>query len=285
MSQPAQTSQSTLQACESLIREHRATEVKLDSLEALLNGVDVNVTLPPDTAAAIQEILAILHAELNTHFACEEQALFPAAEKYHPMVLMEVEHEQLLELRTQMEDLFAQAVQAVEAVAPLRETGLQFIEELRNHIVREDAGIFPTCERSLNDLEKAEVIAGMDRIRAAAQVTPTPTIQREPRHFKTFQFQDGANYDRAVMVSQLGEEGPMKIKQMTIQAGESLPDHWSPKAVMVYCVSGSGVFKANHQEQPLMPGTGILITPQLNHAIEARTTCQLLLVMADSFDH
>ncbi len=42
---------------------------------------------------SIREALTRIGFEMDVHFACEEQALFPAVTPYHPMILMEAEHE------------------------------------------------------------------------------------------------------------------------------------------------------------------------------------------------
>ena len=96
------TTASQLQVCESLIREHRQMETMLSQLEQSLSGLSHQGA---DPVNAMRAVMAQVVPEMNTHFACEEQVLFPAVSPYHPMVLMEVEHEELMALRQQLLDL------------------------------------------------------------------------------------------------------------------------------------------------------------------------------------
>lgn len=162
-----------LEVCESLIREHRAMEVLLEQLEYGLQNIACD---SPASKKAVLTTMLRIEPEMNTHFACEEQALFPGVSPYHPMGLMEVEHVELLALRDSLLALLRQQELSAADVSRVQEIGNQFISEMLDHIGREDAGIFPTCEQALSDDEKQVIIAEMDRIREEATASSSSAL-------------------------------------------------------------------------------------------------------------
>lgn len=270
------TTASQLQACESLIREHRQMETMLSQLEQGLSGLSNQGADPVDAVRAVMDQIV---PEMNTHFACEEQVLFPAVSPYHPMVLMEVEHEELMALRQQLLDLLGKKAISTEDASQLQTMGTRFISEMLDHIGREDGGVFPTCERALSDDEKQSVIAGMAELRAKAEQKPTPAIVRPERSFETQQIDLSTPAQRAVFSERLVDADGMEIKHLVIQAGKNIPEHWAPKQGTLICLQGQGVFQADNREVQLLPGTTILMSPQLRHAVQADTDCHLLLIL------
>jgi len=264
--------ESKLVACESLMQEHREMENMLSRLEQVLSSPD----LPSlNTLEATKAVMRQIEPAMNTHFACEEQVLFPAVSPYHPMVLMEAEHEELIKLR----DTLLNLLQTPEERTCLKETGDHFISDMRDHIAREDAGIFPTCERALSDSEKEEVIEGMERIRKESEAQPTPTISRPERSFKVLPVDLDSPLQRTVFSERLSDAPGLEIKHLVIQAGHSLPEHWSPKHGTLICLKGKGTFIANGREAELKPGVTIMMSPQLLHGIQAQSDCHLLLLL------
>jgi hemerythrin-like domain-containing protein/quercetin dioxygenase-like cupin family protein len=277
MSYPETTHQTgyKTEVCESLIREHRQMEKLLEELGSTLEHLQPD---SPESLQAVQQVMTRITPEMNTHFACEEQALFPAVSPYHPMVLMEAEHEELIALRNALATLLHQCAGSAEHGLQARGTGNRFISEMLDHIGREDSGIFPTCERSLSEAEKQTVIAGMKQIRAQAQQTPTPEISRPPHTFEVFQ-PDFSPTDRPVFSRNLLRSPDVELKHLTIKAGEELAAHWSPKQITLVCLQGEGTLIANRQEAPLKPGTSAVMSPRLQHAVQARQDLHLLLVL------
>jgi len=254
-----------LNACDSLINEHRQVEVLLEALGKALNQKDIQ---------AVRQTMKALISEMNTHFACEEQALFPAVSPYHSMVLMEAEHEALIALR----DDLSQAV-TEEDWQGIASLGKTFINEMLDHIAREDGGIFPACERSLSATEKMEVIDEMTVIRQAALNSPTPPIQRSARTFKALTIDLDKEIDRPLFSERL-ENPYLETKHLVIQAGESQPAHWSPKASTLVCMTGLGKFSANADTLELQPGVVISLSPQLTYSLSAETPCHFLVFLS-----
>jgi hemerythrin-like domain-containing protein len=153
----------SISVCESLIAEHRQMEKLLLALAQALKAED---------SGSVRQVLARIKPEMDLHFACEEQALFLAVSPYHSMDLMEAEHEELMALRevilsTAGLTTVNSAVLDESAWLTIKTTGHRFIEEMLDHIGREDAGIFPACERALTEAEKQTVLGKMASLRAA----------------------------------------------------------------------------------------------------------------------
>ncbi len=251
-------------------------EAMLTRLEHCLGSL---TSQKPELAEAIRTIMAQIVPEMNTHFACEEQILFPAVTPYHPMVLMEVEHEELMALRQELLDILGQSTINAAEVSQLQAVGTRFISDMLDHIGREDGGVFPTCERALSQTEKQAVIEGMAELRAKAKRQPTPAIQRPERSFETQQIDLTTPAQRAVFSERLLDDAGLEVKHLMIQAGKSIPDHWAPKQGTLICLQGQGVFQADNRKIPLISGTTIIMSPQLRHAVQADTDCHLLLIL------
>lgn len=249
-------------------------ETLLEKLNQALAGLQPNQSLD-----SVKAVMGDIEPEMNTHFACEEKVLFPAVTPYHPMVLMEAEHEELIALRDGILKLLASERQTSEEISQLQEIGHQFISDMLDHIGREDAGIFPTCERALSDDEKEAVIVGMDEVRKQALQSPTPSITRPERTCELYQADLSSELQREIMSRRLFEDETLEAKHITIQAGKSLAAHWTPKKSVLVCLQGEGTFRANDKEQPLTPGTIISLSPQLRHAVSAKTRCDILLLL------
>jgi hemerythrin-like domain-containing protein/quercetin dioxygenase-like cupin family protein len=270
----SQVTHNKVTACASLIQEHRQMERLLDELGQALTGLS-----PAHHLNDLKTLMGKIEAEINTHFTCEEQALFPAVSPYHPMVLMEVEHEELITLRDNILDLLKAENPTQDGLTQLQEMGERFIQEMLDHIGREDNGIFPVCERALSDEEKETVITGMEAIRQKAKDIPTPSITRPKRTFRVYQAELSSQPKRDIMAHRLFEDTTIETKHLTLQAGKSLAAHWTPKKTILICLQGEGAFHANDQTESLIPGTLIVMSPQLRHAISAKTRCDLLLLL------
>jgi hemerythrin-like domain-containing protein/quercetin dioxygenase-like cupin family protein len=260
----------TIKACDSLTIEHRQMERLLEALDQAFYN---------EHLSSVRCLMRWIEPEMNTHFACEEEALFSAVSPYHPMVLMEVEHEELMALRDSILEVIGSDSLDEPTWSNLKMTGKRFIKEMLDHIGREDAGIFPTCERALSDEEKKTVIAEMAQIRAKAKKAPLPALARPERSFKVLQVKLDSPILRPIFSEKLLDADGLEIKHLTIRAGDSLPSHWSAKQIILVCLQGTALFRASKQEGKLKPGSVIEISPQLNHGILAKTDCHLLLIM------
>lgn len=264
-----------LQACDSLTQEHRYMETLLEQLEGLLPQLQDN---SHDGRSSVTTLLSHIEGEMNTHFACEEKALFPAVTPYHPMVLMEVEHEELIALRDSVLALLKKSDCDDTDLAQIKTLAQQFMMDMRDHIAREDAGIFPACETSLSEDEKSDVIAGMAKIRADAATAPTPSISRPDKQTVRVQLDLESPLQRAVFSERLLNQTHLEVKHLSIQAGQAISTHWSPKSIVLTCLAGEGTFSVDGEETPLKPGLCVTLSPQMEHSVQAKTDCHFLLV-------
>lgn len=271
-----QQTRKTLQVCESLLAEHRFMETLLLSLESQIKQMAVTTNIKSTDLENIQDLLDTINHELTVHFACEEQALFPAVTPYHPMVLMEVEHEEIVALWDTLLKQFK-----ARQFGEFQDTGKEFVDYLQGHIGREDAGIFPACEQSLSEDEKQQVIIKMDQIREKSKTEIIPAIVRPEKTYKPITMDLTTVSDKPLIIKLLAETPNRQIKHLSIRANESLPSHWSPKELFVFCVSGQAVFttQPDGHAVDLLPGSGVLLDPQLSHAIQAKTDCHFLMTV------
>lgn len=265
---------------ESLVREHRIMEGLLDRLDAGLAGYLAAPAHNDKLWRDLQEVFSRIDMDINTHFICEEQALFPMVWVYRSMVLMEVEHDELFAMRDLMLNLFAAVQPTAQAREELSELVPRFTERLRAHIVEEDRGVFPYCERMLNAREKERVMERMEEIRAEARQSPLSAPVRPETWFRPIE-PCGQPYERPVDVRLLAESTQLQVKEYRIRAGESLARHWTPTQVLLQCLSGEGTFRAKDQGVSLVPGTLLLLSPRLYFAVDAATDISLMLVMQE----
>lgn len=266
-----------LKACETLIREHRQTEELLDRLEESLYQI-----CHQECSQALKDAKGLLHQlslEMNTHFACEEEGLFPVLSKYHPMVLMEVEHDEILTIRAHLASALESYAFPENCTESLYKIGLRFIEELKNHIAREDSGIFPMAERDLSDFEKAEVIEKMAEIRNHAEVQPTPEIIRPSKTYRIFRMEKEMSFHKAMQTQLLAETDVVQIKTLAIKAGNMMTTHWSPKQIILVCMQGEAQWGTEGASASLKPGDGVLMDPRLTHSLEAKSDSLFLMIL------
>lgn len=271
---------SHLVACESLSADHRQMEALLakfaDALLSLNSPTNSQFTEQRNQALFVA---TQIEAEINAHFAYEEQVLFPAVSPYHPMVLMEVEHEDLVAQRDSLLAQLKAPQHSAVTLATLQADGQRFISDMLDHIGREDAGIFPACEQALSDAEKAQVIAGIAHLRDLAKASPLPSIYRPEKTFQVVQADLRAPLTRPINALRLLTDPNVEVKHLTLQAGQSLAKYWSPKPLLIVCLQGEGTFLSNNQTVPLASGSCVVLSPQLQHAVQATSDCHMLLIL------
>ncbi len=273
---------SSLQACELLLKDHRRNEELLAELGRHLAEIDAKTPMSPGLRSRIKATLDEIHSDLNTHFACEEQVLFPALERVqHPMVLMEVEHEELMNLLHQLEKLFPATEGDSRSNPEFVKTAEKLTKELLEHIAREDGGIFPMAERDLADEDKQAVIDGMQAIRKKAEREPIPEISRKEPQFRVVRLDTDTMPERGLVVEKLFEDGNRQLKHMVLRAGEALKAHWAPRPVLLFAVTGRCVWEGSGRNVTLEPGQGVMMDARLNHALRAESDTHLLLVYFD----
>lgn len=267
------------QVCHLLTEDHRRTELLLDALESVLKTLPEAAPMSSETADEVREMLALLQQDLAVHFACEEQCLFPVLSLYHPMVLMEVEHEDILALQHEANTLLNDSQQSVEATRQFCQAGEQLIDALRSHIAREDAGIFPQAERELTDTQKHEVVVAMNALRQRASHEPVPPLYREPKTAVPFQAELRVALTQPVQIAKLLESAKVTVKQVSLMPGESLASHWVPKVAIMVGLSGEAELETSEGIVPLGLGMGVVLSARMHHAVRAKTESRFLVIL------
>src|SRR5690348_12779816 len=111
---------------ELLLADHRRTEALLTQLAHCLQT--------GESLEAIQALFKTLSDELDCHFACEEHGLFPVLSLYKTMILMEVEHDDLLRSREGFQQCLLASLEAQSYASDLLSTFQTFQEMLQRHI-------------------------------------------------------------------------------------------------------------------------------------------------------
>lgn len=71
----------------------------------------------------------------------------------------------------------------------------------------------------------------------------------------------------------------LRVVAFTMDAGQELTDHSSPRAVVVQMVDGTLRFTVDGDEQRLTGGDVVYLAPDARHALVAETPCRFVLVL------
>jgi hemerythrin-like domain-containing protein len=156
----------TFALCISLHEDHLTTLQLLDRLEAALTPKSAQQ--PPETGDnavrnLLTDVASILRSEVTSHFAFEEENLFPRfaeeLDEFVPGMLMG-EHEIIRPLANQLIDLARAGLEQgfdAETWTKFRETGLELVEREVFHIQKEEMGFLPGLEEFLDEEESARL--------------------------------------------------------------------------------------------------------------------------------
>lgn len=275
MSQP-ETPSKTSAITNLLLEDHQHMDAKLQVIQSMLHEVCKRQS--EGALKTLQETMRQLIQEMNTHTACEELALFPALANHHPMPVMEVEHDEMKLMRTALQTSVLNYSFPEDCTGELYQQGMEFIDQLRAHWVKEENAIFPLAEKSLTPAEKYEVLAKMEDLRATAKVIPTPEIQHAEKQFHTFHLPLNEPISEKISTALLLESDGFQLKSVELQAGASLANHWSTRQVILLLCNGEAKWSSGNHQLPLQVGDGVLMAPKLPHAIEAMTNCRFFMI-------
>jgi hemerythrin-like domain-containing protein/quercetin dioxygenase-like cupin family protein len=277
MSSPHVKAKSASAITTKLVADHRHMETLLDELKDAM--AEICQRQSPEALSAARTTAQHIVAEMNTHAACEEQALFPALAKYHPMPMLEMEHEEMLMQRAALVSGVLNYSFPEDCNDVLYRQGLDFIELLKRHMTKEEKAIFPLVEESLSPAEKQHVLAKMEDIRARARVIPTP--ERTPAEKQAYRFHMSldAPVTKPVHTQVILEVGKKQIKTLLLQAGAELATHWTPYHAVMVLYAGEAQWIGQDQIIDLHAGDGLLMDPKLPHAVKAKTDCRFLIML------
>ena len=148
--------------------EHLATLAVLERFEALLHGrradQPADAAADPDLARMMREIPVLIAGDLSAHFAFEEDILFPllaAAGDATMGTLLTEEHESIRETAGQLTalcDTAAAGGMSEEVWQDLRRLGLEFVDQMKGHIQKEEMGLVVDLENTVGEDDDAELV-------------------------------------------------------------------------------------------------------------------------------
>jgi len=156
--------------CRTLHDDHAATIALLERLEVLLGRH--NERRPPDggdatVARLMKDIIFIVETEVGSHFAFEEEFVFPilaSAGDREMTELLVAEHGAILPLARRLVELAKSgrdAAFAADAWSEFHRTGAELIERLVSHIQKEEMGLLPALDDLLDDSADAALALEM----------------------------------------------------------------------------------------------------------------------------
>lgn len=266
--------------CELLIAEHRRTEDLLQRLEVLLRRIVLPQAGEATNWLAVRKAYQVLAKDLHRHFVLEEQALFAVLNQYRTMILMEVEHDDLLTLQNQ----FASRLAGITEDGPLPEAETEallasfeaFKERLCGHIREEERGVFPLAEEKLEPEEKRRVL----RRYAELLDAPEPSALNLVRPAPGFQITNTELFngsDKPMAYQTLYEREHSSLQHVRIQAGQKQALHWAGQHQHVVVLSGQVVFETVQEAHTLVSGDAVTIDSRLVYAFSAVKDTQLLV--------
>lgn len=254
---------------------HRETERLLERLKTLLEADDW------DAANSTYQQLA---ADLLQHYALEEQALFPVLSQYRSMILLTVEHDDLLALQQAFADELTASV-ANRAPSPLLFESLQaFQEQLAGHILEEDGQIIPLAEEVLEPEEKLKVKRLFSELSAAFE-TRQATLFRPQPGFSVSRTYIGQPPDKPVAYQTLYDREHTSIQHIQLRQGQSLARHWAAQHQYLLVLSGAVEFRMDGQACTLEPGMAVTIDSRLPFSLAALSDSHLLSFKAWPHPH
>lgn len=271
------------ECCELLIAEHRRTEELVDRLEAMLKkAVSPQVAFGEagegnvPSWLSIRKLYGLLAQDLQRHFALEEQALFSVLNQYRTMMLMEVEHDDLLALQAD----FAAHLSGVTEHVPNNEAVLTsfaaFRERLYAHMVEEERGIFPLAEAKLEPEEKLKVLRLYNELLERWQ-SDTLSLNRPAPGFQVSGSELFAPVDRPMAYQTLYEREHTSIQHIRLQAGQKQSPHWAGQHQCIIVLSGQVVFETATESHTLVSGDRVNADSRLVFSLAAIKDTQLLV--------
>lgn len=276
MTPPKLKTRATSAITKKLLADHERMSALVDALKPLLQEI-CRRQASADLKKAqghIEQLILIM----NTHAACEEEAVLPALTKYHPLLALEAEHDELLMKRAALLSGLMHYSFPEDCSDKLYNQAMEFFDLFERHMAKEEQTFFPLLEQSLSPEEKFMVLTQMENIRAKARAIPTPEISRPCASFTHFEFPMHEPMTQNIHFHSVLKKDDLQIKTLELKAGASLSKHCSPQRVILLLYTGNATWSASDTSLSLKAGDGILMDPQLMHALEAETDCRLLLI-------
>lgn len=252
------------------LSEHQEAKELLQQIGSLIASSDSN-------REQLKVLFDRLSREMDRHFFYEEKALFPVLNLYRTMVLMEVEHDNLLDARDGVKRELEKTNPEAGTNSPLAEKWHHFSEALQSHILEEERGIFPLAETALEPEEQALVKRKLAEAVHLAESNPI-LLERPVPHFDIRQTELLKRSERPIVYKKLFEAEHASLHHLVLKAGESLSPHWAPEHQCLLVLAGEVCFIGSEgEEQRLQPGAQIILEPRYRFSLRALTEAHLLV--------
>lgn len=161
----------TVRPTDILKAEHQEVLQKLDTLEDVINRLHEKAAI----AAPLKDLTTFFNTDFWTHFAKEEEALFPELEKFipreaGPVGVMLAEHEDLRRTNAEIQRATSEYLSGsdnVQTRAVLQERGTHFVTVLREHINKEDNILFMMADMHLDQEQVNSVLERFEKIKTS----------------------------------------------------------------------------------------------------------------------
>lgn len=275
--------------CELLIAEHRRAEELVGRLGALLQAAQAEGVLTLGDLPQIQTLYEELETDLHRHYALEEKALFPVVSQYRTMMLMEVEHEDLLKLQsTFAEQLWRVASLLEEDALPAdSEAFNRLIQQfeayktrLLAHMVEEERGIFPLANERLEPEEKLKVLRLTNELIEARNSAAYDLLRPIPAFIlKKANLTESSQ--RPMDYQTLFEREHSSVQTLRLHAGQKQAFHWAGQIQVYVVLMGTLRFEAETETgktgQSLGVGDTLTVDSRLLFSLSATTEALLLV--------
>lgn len=248
--------------CHQLYTDHETTRILLKQLQ---EGVQQE-----NSITQLMQTLNMFKQTLAHHYACEQLGLFPVLNLYRPMVLLEVEHDDLTQAQEQFEIALQQKNWSV-----IQTTFNLFADSLNGHMLEEERGVFPLADTLLEPEERQLVERKISEISA---LTSLPTLNTpEPIYQKKHYWQE-FEPSKPIRFQTLFDTEQTQVQQIQLTAGEELKRHWSPQHQCLLLLSGELLFITDQQTERLTAGAQISLSPHLWFSLQAIQSSELFII-------
>lgn len=261
-----------INCCQLLIDQHAETRRLLEALATCIHADAIDLI-------AAQTLYEAIVLDLQQHYVLEEQGLFETVNQYRSMILMEVEHDDLLALQNTLGEALSTLKDEAGPIEPdpLKQRFLSFQERLLAHMQEEEKGIFPLIQRWLEPEEQQKVLRRFSELQAAMK-HQHPQLVRPVPQFKIRPTQIFQEITRPVSYETLYEREHTLIQHLTLQAGKTLASHWAGQHQYILVLSGSILLETPQQEpHELQPGMTAQLDSRLWFSLKAIQDSHLIV--------
>lgn len=254
--------------CQLMLTQHAQTRRLLEQLEGALSAcVDGD---------RIQSLYLALTADLELHFALEEQGLFETVSQYRSMMLMEVEHDDLLDLHRELGEALKGLSENTQALEEAKAGFNTFKERLLAHMYEEEAGIFPMVLRWLEPEEQQKVLRRFSELQARYQ-KERPRLRRPTPGYDIETTRLFQAVERPIRYDTLYEREHTQVQHLALQAEQTLSTHWAGQHQCIVLIAGKVLLETQGATETLTPGACVQLESQRRFSIKALDESHLLI--------